>query len=61
MPKADVSSTFSDPREHRAIVQVVLKRFGYEDVAMEDYMARIRKREAQTKTQQRRKSQTTDN
>lgn len=39
MPKAYVSSTFSDLRDHRAIVQVVLKRFGYEDVAMEYYVA----------------------
>ena len=39
MPKAYVSSTFNDLRDHRAIVQVVLKRFGYEDVAMEYYVA----------------------
>jgi energy-coupling factor transporter ATP-binding protein EcfA2 len=39
MPKAYVSSTFEDLREHRAMAQLVLKRFGYEDVAMEYYVA----------------------
>ncbi|HYC88997.1 MAG TPA: DUF4062 domain-containing protein [Thermoanaerobaculia bacterium] len=39
MPKAYVSSTFDDLREHRAIVQVVLRRFGYEVEAMESYVA----------------------
>jgi hypothetical protein len=39
VPKAYVSSTFQDLREHRAVAQVVLKRFGYEDVAMEYYVA----------------------
>lgn len=39
MPTAYVSSTFEDLRDHRRIAQVVLKRFGYEDVAMEYYVA----------------------
>lgn len=39
MPKAYVSSTFDDLRDYRRTAQVVLKRFGYEDVAMEYYVA----------------------
>src|SRR3954453_12429071 len=37
--RAYVSATFKDLQAHRRIVQVVLKRFGYEDVAMEYYVA----------------------
>jgi energy-coupling factor transporter ATP-binding protein EcfA2 len=38
-PRAYVSATFRDLQSHRQIVQVVLRRFGYEDVAMEYYVA----------------------
>ena len=37
--RAYVSATFKDLQAHRRIAQVVLKRFGYEDVAMEYYVA----------------------
>jgi len=37
--RAYVSATFKDLQAHRQIVQVVLRRFGYEDVAMEYYVA----------------------
>jgi hypothetical protein len=37
--RAYVSATFKDLQVHRRIVQDVLKRFGYEDVAMEHYVA----------------------
>jgi energy-coupling factor transporter ATP-binding protein EcfA2 len=37
-PRAYVSATFKDLQPHRRIVQIVLRRFGYEDVAMEYYV-----------------------
>ncbi|HEV7922243.1 MAG TPA: DUF4062 domain-containing protein [Thermoanaerobaculia bacterium] len=37
MPKAYLSSTSLDLQPHRAVAANVLKRFGYEDVAMESY------------------------
>jgi GTPase SAR1 family protein len=37
--RAYVSATFKDLQPHRRIVQVVLERFGYENVAMEYYFA----------------------
>jgi len=37
--RAYVSATFKDLQAHRQIVNVVLRRFGYEDVAMEYYVA----------------------
>jgi len=37
--RAYVSATFKDLQAHRRIAQVVLKRFGHEDVAMEYYVA----------------------
>ena len=39
MPKAYISSTFRDLQQHRQVAHVVVKRFGYDDVAMEYYVA----------------------
>lgn len=39
MPRAYISATFKDLQQHRQIAHVVLKRFGYDDVAMEYYVA----------------------
>lgn len=39
MPKAYVSATFRDLEQHRRIASIVLRRFGYEDLAMEYYVA----------------------
>src|SRR5688572_18074519 len=39
MPKAYVSSTFVDLEDYRRVAQRVLRQFGYEAVAMEDYVA----------------------
>jgi energy-coupling factor transporter ATP-binding protein EcfA2 len=39
MPKAYVSSTFDDLQEHRQAVSRTLRRAGFEDVAMEYYVA----------------------
>lgn len=39
MPKAYVSATFKDLETHRKVASTVLRRYGYEDVAMEYYVA----------------------
>ena len=39
MPRAYISSTFRDLQQHRQIANLVVKRFGYEDVTMEYYVA----------------------
>jgi energy-coupling factor transporter ATP-binding protein EcfA2 len=39
MPKAYVSSTFVDLEEYRRFAQRILRQFGYEVIAMEDYAA----------------------